>query len=233
MSKRLIVTLSVIVVIILVLGYFGLFPGVSSLLGANKPKDLGVKYTEADLNTGRNLAKIELKDQTGDKSLAFEGSKSISGEYSNAVMTAMINSAKYKYYPISNAQILVHNDGTIESSGNINISKVGQWSLDLGAGEGLVSKAKTYIGYVSPNPSYYLKGRMSIENNQISLNVSEAKVSRYSAPDSIINQYQGQLADFVEERMSNVPGMNVKSAKFENGKMVLDANYPAIEKSLK
>jgi hypothetical protein len=233
MSKGWIVTISIIIVIVLTLGYFGLFPGVSTLLGANRPKDLGVKYTATDLKAGRDLAKIELKDQVGDKTLVFEGSKSISGDYSSAVMTAMINSAKYKYYPLTNTQILVHDDGSIETSGNINISKVGQWSLDLGASEGLVSKAKSYIGYISPNPSFYLKGKMSIVNNQISLNISEAKVSRYTAPESIINQYQGQLADFVQQRMASVSGMNIRFAKFDNGKMILDADYPAVEKSLK
>lgn len=233
MKKGWIVLVSIIVLIVLVLGYFGLFPGVSSLLGANKPKDLGVKFTEQDLNKGRELAPIELKDQTGGKSLAFEGSKSISGDYTSEVITAMINSAKYKYYPLTNTQVKIGPDGTVETSGNISISKVGQWSLDLGADEGLVATAKSYIGFVSPNPSFYLKGKMSVSNNQINLNVSQAKVGRFTAPTSIIDEYQGQLADFVADRMVNVPGMQVKSAVFEAGKMKLDATYPAIEKSHK
>lgn len=74
---------------------------------------------------------------------------------------------------------------------------------------------------------------MSVENNQVSLNVSEAKISRFRAPRSIIDQYQGQLAGFVEQRINNVSGMNVRSAKFENEKLKLDADYPAIEKSVK
>jgi len=233
MSKGWIVFISIVVLIILVLGFFGLFPGVSNILGANKPKDLGISYSQADLDAGRTLTGVTLQDQTAEKSLGFEGTKSISGEYSSQVITAMIDSAKYKYYPISNAQVRINPDGTVETSGVINISKVGQWSLDLGADEGLVSKAKSYIGIVSPSPSFYLKGTMSITNNQINLSITDAKVSRFTAPKAIIDQYQGQLADFVEQRMANVSGLQVRSAKFENGKMILDANYPAIEKSQK
>jgi hypothetical protein len=231
MSKGWIVFISIVVLVILALGFFGLFPGVSTLLGANKPKDLGVKYTQADLDAGRAMTGVSLQEQPTVKSLTFDGSKSISGEYSDQTITAMINGAKYKYYPLSNTQLRINPDGTVEASGVINISKVGQWSLDLGAQEGLVAKAKSYIGIVSPSPSFYLKGAMSVTNNQISLNLTEAKVSRFTAPKSIIDQYQGPLADFVEERMANVPGLQVRSAKFESGKLLLDANYPAVEKS--
>ena len=234
MKKGWTIFISIVVLIILALGYFGLFPGVSSLLGANKPKDLGVKYTDADLAEGRAMTGVSLQSLSSeDKSLSFDGSRSISGNYSSEIITAMINGAKYKYYPLSKTQVKISSDGTVEASGVISISKVSQWSRDLGASEGLVETAKSYIGFVSPNPSFYLKGKISVASNQINLNVSEAKISRFTAPKSIINQYQGQLADFVEQRMAQVPGLNVRLAKFEGGKLVLDATYPAVEKSKK
>lgn len=40
--------LIIILIPILVVGFFGFMPGVSSLLGTNKPKNLGVTYTAAD-----------------------------------------------------------------------------------------------------------------------------------------------------------------------------------------
>lgn len=232
MKKALWIILGILVVLVLVLGYFGFVPGLSNLMGANKPVDLGVTYSEADLAQGRALTGVELQPLTeAEKSLEFSGEKSITGDYSQSVISAMINGAKYKYYPITNGQVKISDDGTVETSGNFDILKAVRWSNDLGADKSVTDQASSYIGNVSANPSFYLKGKMSVKDNQISLNIAEARVSRFSAPSSVINQYQGQLADFVEQRIANVPGMRVKSAEFANGKLILDAKYPAVEKS--
>ena len=234
MKKGWWIFIGILVFIILVLGYFGFVPGLSTVMGANKPKDLGIKYTEADLKAGRDMTGVTLETlPAAEKSLEFSGSKSISGTYTNEIITAMINGAQYKYYPITNAQVKISDDGTIETSGNFNINKAVVWSNTLGGDKSLGDKAQSYVGKVSSNPSFYLKGKMSVVNNQITLNVDSAKISRFNAPKSIIDQYQGQLADFVEERMANVPEMKINAAKFEGGKMVLDGSYPAVEKSVR
>lgn len=228
---------AIVVIAILVLGFFGYFgfiPGISYVMGANKPMNLGIKYTKDDLDKGRSMTGVELQDLTqSSKTLEFSGSKSISGEYSNEIITAMINSAKYKYYPVTNAQVKISSDGIIETSGNFNIDKAIKWSSDLGSDTSFSSEAKKYVKYVPNNPSFYLKGKMSVNDNQISVDISQAKISRFTAPESIIKQYQGQLADFVESRISAIPEMKIKSADFSSGKLKLDGTYPAQEKSTK
>jgi hypothetical protein len=202
-------------------------------MGANKAKDLGVRYTDSDLQTGRALTGVSLEDQSAsDKSLSFSGQKDISGNYTSQIITAMVSSAKYKYYPLSNTQVRINDDGSVEASGNFNIDKALKWSEDLGGGN-ISDQAKTYTKFISNNPSFYLKGKLSIVDNKINLNISEAQISRFSATASMIDQYQGQLASFVEDRIAAVPGMKVKAANFENGQLKLDATYPAVEKSLK
>ncbi len=234
MKKALIIIVSIIVVIVLVAGYFGFVPGVSQAMGANKAKDLGVKYTQEDLDKARQLANIDLQDLSeGNTSLGFSGQQEITGDYTSEMITAMISSAKYKYYPLSNTQVKINNDGTVEAAGNVNIAKLVKWSNDLGADKNVTDQASSYVGTISANPSFYLKGKMDVANNQINLNLSQAKISRFSAPSSMINQYQGQLADFVEQRIARVPGMDIKSAAFTDGKLKIDGTYPAIEKSTK
>ena len=48
MNKLLIYNGSVVLLIILVAGYLGFVPGLSSILGASSPKDLGIRPTAAD-----------------------------------------------------------------------------------------------------------------------------------------------------------------------------------------
>lgn len=232
--KKIYISIAVIAILVLgFLGYFGFIPGISYVLGANKPMDLGIKYTKEDLDKGRSMTGVELQDLSSTKSLEFSGSKNISGEYSNEIITAMINSAKYKYYPVTNAQVKIGPDGIIETSGNFNIDKAIKWSSDLGSDTTFSTEAKKYVKYVPNNPSFYLKGKMSVTDNQISVDISQAKISRFTATDSIIKQYQGQLADFVESRISAIPEMKIKSADFSSGKLKLDGTYPAQEKSTK
>jgi len=145
----------------------------------------------------------------------------------------MINSATYKYYPLTRTQVKINPDGTVEASGNFSTPKAVHWANDLGADKSVTGKAQSYIGYVTPNPSFYLKGTISASNGQINLDIASAKISMFTAPKSIIDKYQGQLADFVEERIANVPGMKINSATFANGKLTLDATYPAVEKSVR
>ena len=234
MKTFLIVLACIVVVLVLVAGYFGFIPGVSDAMGANKARDLGVKYTDADLQKGRELTGIDLQNLSGDaKTLEFSGSKSISGEYTSSVITAMISSAKYKYYPLSNTQIKINSDGTLEAAGNFDIDNALKWSADLGGDTSFSREVVNYTSYVSNNPSFYLKGKMLVVNNQIDLNISSVQISRFAAPASVINKYQGDLANFVEQKIASVPGMNVKSADFSTGVLKLDATYPAVEKSLK
>lgn len=210
-------------------------PDLTGMLGLNKARDLGVRYTYADLRAGREITQVEFEDLPEDNSssIEFSGEKDISGEFSSETITAMIAGASYKYYPLTNTQVKIYPGGLIETSGNIDIAKVVKWATDLNADPEVTGQIDKYIGGIAPNPSFYLKGTMSVANNNIDLNVQEAQISVVKVDKAMIDQYQGQVADFVEERMANVPGMEVRSADFSSGKLVLDASYPAIEKTVK
>ncbi|MEK7874346.1 MAG: hypothetical protein AAB502_10895, partial [Chloroflexota bacterium] len=52
--KTLLIAVAVLVVVaVLAGGYFGFVPSVSSIFGSNRPRDLGVRYTQADLQSLR------------------------------------------------------------------------------------------------------------------------------------------------------------------------------------
>ncbi len=230
--------LLIVGIVLLVVLFFFMpksMPDVTGLLGLNKARDLGVKYSYADLQAGREITQVGFEDlpDTSKASIEFSGEKDISGEFSSEMITAMINGATYKYYPLTNTQVKIYPGGLIETSGNIDIAKLTKWAADLNADPQVIGQIDKYIGGIAANPSFYLKGTMSVTNNNIDLNVSEAQISVVKVDKQTIDQYQGQVADFVEERIANVPGMEIKSADFSSGKLVFDASYPAIEKTQK
>jgi flagellar basal body-associated protein FliL len=56
----LIIILILVLTPVLVLGYLGFIPIVSDIMGANKPKDLGVRVTEQDfISTSQKLGIME------------------------------------------------------------------------------------------------------------------------------------------------------------------------------
>ncbi len=210
-------------------------PDITGMLGLNKARDLGVRYTYEDLRAGREITQVEFEDlsENSETSIQFSGQKDISGEFSSEMITAMINGATYKYYPLTNTQVKIYPGGLIETSGNIDISKLVKWATDLNADPEVTSQIDRYIGGIAANPSFFLKGTMSVTDNSIDLNVQQAQISVLQVDKATIDQYQGQVADFVEERIANVPGMDVRSADFSSGKLLLNASYPEIEKTLK
>jgi hypothetical protein len=234
MKKVIFVFVFIVLVIIAVAAYLGYVPGISNKVGIAKARDLGVRYTEEDLNKAREITGVLLVDlESENPSITFEGEKDISGEFTSEMITAMINEANYRYYPLSNTQVKIHQNGTIETSGNLIIEKVVKWSDDIGGDTKMSEEAKSYLKFLPPSPAFYLNGRLSVTDNQIAIDISEAKVAMFSATPEIISQYQDQLADFIEHKIASVPGMTVRKADFSEGKLQLDATYPEVEKSLK
>ena len=59
--------LTVVVVLVLVAGYFGFVPGISNIFGSNKPRDLGVTATLANYSSVTakdNIQRVDLPADT-------------------------------------------------------------------------------------------------------------------------------------------------------------------------
>ena len=56
--RILILPAAVVATAVLALGYLGFVPGVASLFGSDKPRDLGIKATAADLQSANSNDKI-------------------------------------------------------------------------------------------------------------------------------------------------------------------------------
>jgi hypothetical protein len=82
--KKFLLGLLIFIVVILVVavgvgGYLGIVPGVSSLFGANKPKNLGVTFTSQDLTNAEAKAGTQIvtlaPNLPPSQSISFTGQK--------------------------------------------------------------------------------------------------------------------------------------------------------------
>ncbi|VVA43468.1 conserved hypothetical protein [Candidatus Roizmanbacteria bacterium] len=166
----LIVFLFSIVAIILGLGYIGYIPAVSKLLGTNKPKDLGVRYTEQDRVEARAKSNIEwttLPSSTSDEqSIQRFGRHNVDTNWTSAQMTALMNNPPWKYWPYNNAQVKFNADGSAEISTGINKAVFPSYAAFMG----IPKVAATFImKLLPPQPVVYLKIKTSLVDNQVAI----------------------------------------------------------------
>ena len=92
-----------ILVLILGLGFLGFMPGLSALLGTNKPKNLEITYTSADLTSCRSKSGIQyaVLPQTSipSQSRQFSGQRTVQAEFSSKEITATLNNRPWQYWP--------------------------------------------------------------------------------------------------------------------------------------
>ncbi len=232
MKKWIIVVIAVLLIPVLVLGYLGFVPGVSAIMGSNRPRDLGVRYTEADLQSlmaKNGVQDIELMGiSTPEGSLVYSGSRPLRNSFSQEELTArMADNEKVKYNPLSEPQLRINPDGTAEISGRADLDMIDEAAVAFNAPSRRVEAAMPYIDKIkklNSEPAFYAKGKIAIVNNQIELDLQKAEIGRTPLPlDKIPKE---DLEGYLEEMMNVVPGLNVKSLTFEDGKMSFDGTVP-------
>jgi len=243
------------VIVILALGYFGYIPAIASLFGTNKPKDLGVKYTTADLASAKNKFGVEIavsSSKDPSSSMKYEGSHPVSTSFTDEELTAMVASENYIYQPVKNVQIKIGENGALESSGTLIVSNLTNYFLALTPG--VVDNSITkYIGLLPSEVPYYISGTASVSDGSVSMelndiqigagsffnniipkayansveaNVATFVVGPYTIPGSTLSSYQPQINTFLSTRLNRVPGLQAKSITFSAGKMNYEGTMP-------
>ena len=232
--KWLSITLGVlIIIIVLVGGYFGLVPGVSSIFGSDKPKDLGVTYTEADRLSGRAKAGWEVVELSSDlppeESYSFTGQNAVDTTFNERELTAWANDP-WTYFPLSDCQIRVNDDNTVEFSGKLHIGMLKEWIDAMGVADNYSELIDDYLRwFMWGNPPFYVKMSASVNNGQIiNPQIYSAQVGRFSVPTSLIENNINELVAYAEWQANNIDGFSVETAEITDGGIRFVGTMPAV-----
>lgn len=218
------------------LGYLGFIPGLSQALGATKPRDLGVSYSPQDYDSYLSKGGLveELKNDKGPaESIVYLGQKPFTGSFSQTEISARLNYSKWRYMPVTNTQVRINTDGSIEFSGNLILDRLDGAIARIGGGQfsrADVDQGLKILGVLKTNPPVYLKLKGEVINNRTSVKIEKAEVGKLGIP---LEQIEADriLAQTVNQIITRTNGsLDVKSVTFENGKMNFDGTVP--EKSL-
>jgi hypothetical protein len=235
MKGFLIGVFSVILILVLVAGYFGFVPGISNIFGSNKPVDLGVTYTSADSASGMAKGKVkhvEITDPgTPQGSLTFSGQIPANFNLTQSEVTALINGNQWKYFPLSDVQVRFNADNTAEASGILHLDILKDYALARGLSESdfndAISKLNWYTAVQKEMP-YYVKGTGSVVNGAITFNCDDFKLGRLPIPVSQINDRKTDLLNLLNSDILKIPGFSVKNFSISNGQMHFEGTLPAV-----
>lgn len=213
-------------------GYFGLIPGLSKILGTSKSRDLGIRYA--------NIDRVKLFDSLGTKviptnqvtgtgsemGLLLEGSKPAKFSLTSEETTAVVNS-RWKYFPLSDLQIKIGQDGVVEASAILRADRIISFAKSLNFSEKDINTAIQGLKVPISNTPIYAKGTLVIEEGKSKVNFQNIEIGRASLPSSIIEKVSPQITQAVDSLINSFPGVYVKKLNFAQGKMNVEGAVPA------
>jgi hypothetical protein len=229
-------TIGIIVVIlligaVLVLGYMGFVPGLSELIGSTKPKDLGVRYTSADLaslNAKTGVTYTSLPSSTpAAQSEVVSGSKPLQAAVTQEELTAMVNdhSGKWKAYPVSDAQVKINNDGSMEMAGTLRVDRMDNYVAATGATGEQVQEILSTAKTLGANPSFYGKWDLQVVNGEVTGDIEKLTIGNVDIPQSQLDEYKPLLFDAIEVRLNQL-NIDASSISVTNGKLNFNGSVP-------
>jgi hypothetical protein len=195
-----------IFLVILVVAFLGFMPILSDMMGTNKPKDLGVtKYSAANYASG--LAKVPGHTVLNPEDLCITcnytstGSVPVNNSFTSEEFTAQVNKLNSEKGPLRDVQVKFNEDGTIETSGQINDPNF--------------------------NNAFYAKGRIvSASGKQVVIELDQSEVGRLGLSgdqakkaNDIVNQ---TISDFFDKN----PGLNITSLSVGKGVLNFVGTFP-------
>jgi len=218
---------------ILLLGYLGLFPSVSRILGSDKPRDLGIKYTQTNLEEGKRKTGVEIKilpiGGILGVTIQYLGQHKVDKQFDSEEVTAIANNSPWKFYPFSGLQIKFNKDGNVELTGILLTDRIISYITATGGSRFNIAGVMEKIKLPKGNIPFYIEANGGVNNDKVNLNIQKVELGRLPIPQSLYTSSKGYVDNFAEERMRFVKGLSVKSVKIENGQLNFIGTLPDFE----
>lgn len=228
--------LAVVVAIVLILGYLGFVPGVSSIFGSDKPRDLGVKYTQADYDSGglKNKITYAAVDSAPDarSSIKFEGGHQVSNSWTSEEVTSRIDmNANWAYYPVKDVQLKFNEDGSVDAAGIVYVDRLKGYAEATKVPEDTIQAiSKVFEQYKIPTGPVpvYMKLNLTIKDDNVDVLMPKLEVGRLPVPRSLYAPVKQAFEDFARQQLmgGGYGSFYIKSLDFKNGKLNFVGTLP-------
>lgn len=221
-------TLVVLVVVVVgVLGFLGYIPGIANIFGWSTPRDLGVVVTAQDYQSateklGRERLALPADSQDA---ITFQGSHAVDASFTQEEMTATWRTRDWDGNPFTDeGQIRINDDDTVEIAGAMNIPRLIDMVDDYAAVDEETRDLLNKAGFIKGDVAFWVHGNLEVTNGNWNIDISEAKLGRFSLPADQIPE--GALEDAARKVVDEIAGMDITSLSFDNGMMHYTGTYP-------
>jgi hypothetical protein len=231
---------AIIIIVLLALGYLGFVPGVSDLFGSNKPRDLGVTYTLDDFQSARaktgigitdspstNLPSTELpSNTTSEQSLKLSNQGAANTTLTEAELNALLNNLQWKNYPLSDCQLRINPDGTVEFTGLLLKERLVGYGKTIGTTKDKLKFLTDYLRYLPGNLAFYIKGTVAVANGQIvNADITDFHIGNLSLT-SEVKDHMDRLIHLAQTKMASSHNFYIKSLKLVSGQVEFEGTLP-------
>jgi hypothetical protein len=202
-------------------------------------RDLGIKYTPADLQSavnkiGMQVQQIPVSAATAAKdTLKYSGQKVLQTVFNNSEMTALMNNSQWKFNPLSKVQLKVANNGVSEFAGQILTDRLAGFAEWMGASGEELKGMTDMIQMVGGNPSVYIKSTASVVNGKMTAAIQSASIGVIDLGQDQLKEIGPSLVNFLQANMTRVPGLSIKNLTLNNSMVNFDGTVPAIKYVMK
>ena len=133
---------------------------------------------------------------------------------------------------MKDVQFKVDPDGSVEASGILSVDKLKGYAeatnvskADIQTVENVFNEFKIPKG---PVP-FYIKGNLSIKDDNVNVEVPELEVGRLPIPQSLYEPAKAAFESFAEQQLTSggYGSFYIKSLDFNNGKLNFNGTLPA------
>lgn len=226
---------AIVIVPVLVLGWLGLVPGVSEVMGAREAKDLGVQHSPIDIRhyQSKSGIKFETAERAPEhpkkpgKKKSFDDPKRIEARFTQEELSATLNSASLAWLPVKDIQIRL-SDGTIEVSGLLSgeqMSELLRQAARRGVSESDLAWVAAYVERLGGDVPVYVRATGGVQNSQLDLDLQEVAIGRFVLPAEIL----GRIApDGIHKTIRASDDFAIDSAVPEDGALVFSGILPTM-----
>ena len=228
--------ITIVVLVILVAGYFGFVPGLSKVFGSNKPVNLGTTYTAADYKSAEAKTGTKFLNNTDSvdynkSQKTFGPAKAVTVDFTAAEITAALNEKPHPAdFPVRDWQVRYNPDGTAEMSAVVLTDKLASYAESHGVANDTIQQVLDTVkkfGIIEKEIPIYLKGSFSVVNGVLDFDATSVKIGRLPVSADTVNSNKSDILYFRNEHKNDIPGFSCTSCSIVNGKLHFVGTFPS------
>jgi hypothetical protein len=184
-------------------------PFLTSMFGADKPKDLGVRYDPAALGKMLQEAGVQFTSPASNYCLtcviSYSDTSPMDLKVTSEELTSYIRQTNNEKGPFKDLQIKLGTDNHLEAAGLLNLSD---------------------YGYDYTAPAYASGTIEKAGDKSVRIKIDKGEAGRVPVPDDYSAQAGDALEQMINEQLAKMPNLKIETLEIKDGELHFKGDFP-------